>query len=290
MTALSRVFAPDGRHLATASVALLMAPFFALVVFAFVYPLLSLLSLSVLEPEPTLRHYERALTDPVFVRILLRTLEVGLCVTLMCLAMAFPVALVMARSKGPKALFITACIVLPLWSSVLVRTAAWAILLQRNGIVNEALQFLRIIDAPLALLYTRPAVVLAMTHVLLPFMVLPIYGSLKNIPESYDRAAEILGAGPFRKLVEITIPLAMPGILSGFLMVFLMSLGYFITPALIGSPQEMLVATLISQQIRELLDWPFGAALVGVLTLFVLAVTLAFGKVVRFDRMMGAKL
>jgi mannopine transport system permease protein len=97
-----------------------------------------------------------------------------------------------------------------------------------------------------------------------------------------------MGAGPLRRLREITIPLAMPGILSGSLMVFLMSLGYFITPALLGSPQEMMVSTLISQQITVLLDWPFGAALVGVLTLFVLAVTLLFGKVARFDRLMGA--
>ena len=288
MNALTRLFEPDGRHLSVGSVALLMAPFFALMLFAFVYPMISVLSMSVLEPEPTLVHYERALTDPVFVGILLRTLVIGLTVTVVTLAMAFPVALLMARSTGPKAVLITACIVLPLWSSVLVRTTAWAVLLQRNGLINQTLQFLDITDQPLRLLYTRTAVVLAMTHVLLPFMVLPIYGSLKSIPLNFDRAAEIMGASPFRRLLEITIPLAMPGVLSGFLMVFLMSLGYYITPALLGSPQEMMVSTLISQQITVLLDWPFGAALVGVLTVFVLAVALLFGKFARFDRLMGA--
>jgi mannopine transport system permease protein len=285
---LSRFFESNGRRLSSASVGLLMAPFFALMLFAFLYPMLSLLSISLLEPAPTLAHYQRALTDPVFMRILLRTLEVGLTVSIVSLAMAFPVALLMARSSGPKVVLITACIVLPLWSSVLVRTTAWAVLLQRNGLINEALQFLHITDKPMTLLFTRQAVVLAMTHVLLPFMVLPIYGSLKAIPPDYVRAAGILGAGPLRRLREITIPLSMPGILSGFLMVFLMSLGYFITPALLGSPQEMMVSTLISQQITMLLDWPFGAALVGVLTLFVLFVTLIFGKFTRFDRLMGA--
>jgi ABC-type spermidine/putrescine transport system permease subunit I len=288
MRTIARIFEPDGRFLSHGSVLLLMAPFFALLLFAFLYPMISILSLSVLEPQPTLANYERALLDPIFVGILLRTLQIGLTVTVVALLMAFPVALLMARSSGPKIVLITACIVLPLWSSVLVRTTAWAVLLQRNGLINETLQLLSITDEPVKLLYTRTAVVLAMTHVLLPFMVLPIYGSLKSIPQNYDRAAEIMGAGPLRRLREITIPLAMPGILSGSLMVFLMSLGYFITPALLGSPQEMMVSTLISQQITVLLDWPFGAALVGVLTLFVLAVTLLFGKVARFDRLMGA--
>jgi mannopine transport system permease protein len=288
MNALSRFFQPDGRYLSGASVVLLLVPFFVLMLFAFLYPMLSLLSVSILEPAPTLAHYERALTDSVFVGILLRTLEIGLTVAVVSLAMAFPVALLMARSSGPKTILITACIVLPMWSSVLVRTTAWAVLLQRNGLINEALQFVHLTDQPLKLLFTRPAVVLAMTHVLLPFMVLPIYGSLKAIPIDYDRAAEILGANPFRRFLEITVPLALPGVLSGFLMVFLISLGYFITPALLGSPQEMMVSTLISQQITVLLDWPFGAALVGVLTLFVLLVTVVFGKFARFDRLMGA--
>jgi len=288
MNALSSLFQPQGRNLSSGGFALLVAPFFALMLFVFLYPMLALLSVSVLEPAPTLAHYERALTDPVFVGILFRTLQIGLMVALASLAMAFPVALLMARSSGPKVILITACIVLPMWSSVLVRTTAWAVLLQRTGLINEALQFAHLTEQPLKLLFTRTAVVLAMTHVLLPMMVLPIYGALKAIPPNYDRAAEILGASPLRRFIEVTLPLSAPGVLSGFLMVFLISLGYFITPALLGSPQEMMVSTLISQQITMLLDWPFGAALVGVLTLFVLGVTLVFGKFAKLDRLTGA--
>jgi mannopine transport system permease protein len=147
---------------------------------------------------------------------------------------------------------------------------------------------LGIIDAPITLLYTQGAVVVAMTHVLMPFMVLPIYGALRNIPVELGRAAAICGAGPNRSFMEVTLPLAVPGIVSGFILVFLVSLGYFITPALLGSPREMTIATLISQQLREFLDWPFAAALVVVLSILVTAITLAFSRVFRFDRMMGA--
>ena len=284
---IAEFFRPNGRHLSKAGIALLMLPFFALIFFAFLYPLVSLLSISVLEPQPTLDNYRKVIDNPIYLTVLLRTLWIALLVSLLSLALAFPVAWLMAKSKGPKVAFITACILLPFWSSVLVRTAAWAVLLQRHGLVNEGLQMIGLTSEPVRLLYTQGAVVVAMTHVLMPFMVLPIYGALRNIPADYGRAAAICGAGPLRTFKEVYLPLTMAGIIGGFILVFLTSLGYFITPALLGSPQEMMIATLISQQIREYLDWPFAAALVGVLTLFVTVITLAFSKVFRFDRMMG---
>ncbi|MEO3387965.1 ABC transporter permease [Mesorhizobium sp. CAU 1741] len=282
-------FEADGRTMSRGTVLMLMGPFFALVIFVFLYPLGNLLSISVLEPQPTLEHYQRVVENPVYGRVLFRTLQIALLVGVLSLALSLPVAVLMANSRGPKAVFLTACILLPFWSSVLVRTAAWAILLQRNGIINQSLQFVGITDEPMTLLYTQGAVVIAMTHVLMPFMVLPIYGALRNIPADYGRAAAICGAGPLRSFWEVTLPLAMPGILGGFILVFLTALGYFITPALLGSPQEIMIATLISQQMRENLDWPFAAALVGVLTLIVTVITLAFSKVFRFDRMMGGR-
>ena len=266
-TARRGFFSAEGRQLSSGGVLLLMAPFLALMAVAFLWPLFSLLSLSVLEPQPTLENYERIVSNPVYARVLVRTLLIALMVTLLCLAMAFPVALLMVRSKGPKSVLITACVVLPFWSSVLVRTAAWAILLQRHGLINQGLQAVGITDQPIQLLYTRVAVIIAMAHVLLPFMVLPIYGALRNIPTDYSRAAAILGAGSFRTFRDVIFPLALPGVTSGTLLVFLTALGYFITPALLGSPQEMMIATLISQQISGTLDWPFAAALVSVLAI-----------------------
>ncbi len=270
-------------------VLLLMAPFFVLIFIAFLYPILSLLSISVLEPEPTLQHYEDVVTNPIYARVLFRTLRIALLVSVLSLFLAFPVAWVMVQSRGPKLAFITACILLPFWSSVLVRTAAWAVILQRTGLINDTLMFLGITSEPVRMLYTQGAVVVAMVHVLMPFMVLPIYGALRNIPVDYMRAAGILGAGPLRTFREVILPLAMPGVLTGFILVFLTALGFFITPALLGSPQEMMIATLISQQLREVLDWPFAAALVGVLTLFVTLIAILFGKLMKFDRLMGAQ-
>lgn len=287
---LSDFFRPDGRRLSKAGILLLMGPFFLLIGFAFLYPLLSLLSISVLEPQPGLQNYERILDNPVYATVLMRTLWIAFLVSVLSLLLAFPVAMAMVSSGRGMAIFITACVLLPFWSSVLVRTAAWAVLLQRNGIVNGLLQLVGITDEPVRLLYTQGAVVVAMTHVLMPFMVLPIYGALRNIPADYGRAAQICGAGPIRSFLEVTLPLALPGVLGGVILVFLSALGYFITPALLGSPQEMMISTLISQQLREFLDWPFAAALVGVLTLFVTAITLIFSRVFRFDRMLGGHL
>ena len=286
---LAGFFQPDGRRISSGGILLLMAPFFMLIGFAFLYPLLSLLSISVLEPQPGFGNYARIVEDPLYATVLLRTLWIAVLVALLSLLLAFPVAMAMVASGGPMTVFITACVLLPFWSSVLVRTAAWAVLLQRNGIINDALQAIGITSEPVRLLYTQGAVVVAMVHVLMPFMVLPIYGALRNIPSDYGRAAAICGAGPLRRFREVTLPLAMPGVLGGVILVFLTALGYFITPALLGSPQEMMIATLISQQLREFLDWPFAAALVGVLTLFVTAITLLFSKVFRFDRMLGGQ-
>ena len=187
-------FQPNGRQLSSAGILLLMAPFFMLIGFAFLYPLLSLLSLSVTEPEPGLSNYVRILDNPLYFKVLLRTLWIAVLVSVLALLMAFPVAMAMVGSSGPMAVFITACVLLPFWSSVLVRTAAWAVLLQRNGIVNDLLQVVGITSEPIRLLYTQGAVVVAMTHVLLPFMVLPIYGALRNIPPDYDRANAEFGS------------------------------------------------------------------------------------------------
>jgi mannopine transport system permease protein len=182
-----------------------------------------------------------------------------------------------------------AAVLLPLWTSVLVRTYAWMVLMQRNGIVNQILTGLGITDAPVKLLYTEGALVLAMSHVLLPFMVLPIYSALRSIPEDYPRAALMLGASGWSTFREVIWPLSLPGVASGCLMVFLLALGFFVTPALIGGPQQMMIATLVSQQVRELLNWPFAGALVGVLLAFVLALTLAFNRAIRVERFVATR-
>lgn len=284
-----RLARSDGRRISGLGSLLLMAPFFLLMGFVFVWPIINLLAISVLEPQPTLDNYGRVLSNPVYALVLMRTLWIAVLVTGLTLLFSYPVAYAMTRARGPLLVLITACVLLPFWSSVLVRTAAWAVLLQRNGLINQGLQWLGLTSEPVRLLYTQGAVVVAMTHVLMPFMILPIYGALRNISPDYMRAAAVLGASRGRAFREVMLPLSLPGVLSGSILVFLTALGFFVTPALLGSPQEMMIATLVSQQIRETLDWPFAAALVGVLTLFVSLVAIIFSKAVRFDRLMGGR-
>lgn len=275
------------RQLSVAASVALLVPFFALLLVVFVYPLLSLLSTSFLEPQVGLGNYARVFDNPVYLRVLVRTGWISLLTTVLALVLGFPIAYMMTKVKGATAALLTACVLLPLWSSVLVRTAAWIVLLRRDGILNNALQWLGLTGEPLTLLYTEGAVVLAMAHVLLPFLILPIYSALKNIPDDYMRAAAMLGANRRRAFFEVLLPLSRAGVWSGCLMVFLSALGFFVTPALIGSPQELMIATLVSQQVREMLDWPFAAALIGVLMAVVATLTMVFNKAVSFNRLIG---
>ena len=287
MSARPAAFLLGGRRFSPAASLLMAAPFLLLLLVVFILPLLTLLRESLLVPEPTLAHYARAFGEPVYLRVMGRTLRIALLVTLACLLLAYPLAWVMARSRGLRLALLAAAVLLPLWTSVLVRTYAWMVLLQRNGVVNQVLGQLGVTEQPVRLLYTEAAVVVAMAHVLLPFMVLPIYSALKGIPDDYARAAQVLGASAWLTFREVVWPLSLPGVTSGCLMVFLLALGFFVTPALIGGPQQMMIATLVSQQVREMLDWPFAGALVGVLLVFVLALTLVFRRAVRLDRFVG---
>lgn len=277
-----------GRHYSEAASLALAAPFLILAFVTFVLPLGSLLHESLFLPAPTLAHYERALSEPVYLRVMLRTLRIAASVTVLTLLFAWPLAWLMARSGGLKLAILVASVLLPLWTSVLVRTYAWMVLLQKNGVINQILIGAGITGEPLRLLYTEGAVVLAMSHVLLPFMVLPIFSALRGIPDDYSRAAQMLGASEWATFREVIFPLSLPGVTSGCLMVFLLALGFFVTPALIGGPQQMMIATLVSQQVREMLDWSFAGALVGVLLAFVLLIAILFKRAVRLDRFVGS--
>ncbi|SIP88892.1 MULTISPECIES: ABC transporter permease [unclassified Bosea (in: a-proteobacteria)] len=277
-----------GRHYSEVASLALAAPFLILAFVAFILPLGSLLHESLFLPAPTLAHYERAVTEPVYLRVMLRTLRIAASVTVLTLLLAWPLAWLMARSSGLKLAILVASVLLPLWTSVLVRTYAWMVLLQKNGVINQLLMGAGITSEPLRLLYTEGAVVLAMSHVLLPFMVLPIFSALRGIPDDYSRAAQMLGASEWATFREVIFPLSLPGVTSGCLMVFLLALGFFVTPALIGGPQQMMIATLVSQQVREMLDWSFAGALVGVLLAFVLLIAILFKRAVRLDRFVGS--
>ena len=280
-------FLLGGRTYSPAVSLLLALPFLLVILLAFLLPLGMLLRESAFAPGFTVEHYRKVFDEPVYLRVMYRTVRISIFVTLISLLLGYPLALLMARARGLQLSLLLIAVLLPLWTSVLVRTYAWLVLLQRDGLINDMLPGLGIIDAPMQLLRTEGAVVLAMSHVLLPFVVLPLYASLRAIPDDYERAAKMLGANGFAVFRHVTLPLSMPGITSGCLMVFLLALGFFVTPALIGGPQQMMLATLVQQQVTELLNWPFAGAIIGVLLFAVLVLVIAFNRVVRLDRFVG---
>ena len=274
----------SGRQYSTALSLALVTPLIVLLFFGFFYPVGRMLSNSLFDPGFTLENYVRIFTEPLYLRVLLRTFEIALYVTVAALVIGYPVAYAMARLKTRWALVVAACVLIPLWTSVLVRSYAWILLLQRRGIVNDLLIEAGIVSEPLRMIYTEGAVILAMTHVMLPFMILPLYSVLRTIPDELPRAASNLGAGPATVFVKVIFPLSLPGVFAGSLMTFIIALGFYVTPALVGGPQTLMMATLIGQQATMLLDWPFAGALATVLLVLTLVLAFAFRRVLAFSK------
>ena len=230
-------------------------------------------------------HIQRAPADSrIYVEVLLRTLGISAAVTLLCLAMGFPVALLLTQVKKRTADWLLVLVLLPFWTSLLVRTAAWVVVLQKEGMVNTLLLKLGLIAEPLTLIYNRTGVLVAMTHVLLPFMILPLYTVLKGIPPQYLRAAQSLGAPPAVAFVRIFLPLAAPGVAAGSLMVFILALGYYITPALVGGGADQMLSAFVATYTTDTGNWGLAAALgllmlVTTLLLYAVAHRLSGGRV-----------
>jgi len=206
----------------------------------------------------------------IFVDVFKRTFGISAVVTLVCLVLAYPVAYLLATVPARLGNLLMILVLLPFWTSVLVRTAAWMVLLQREGIVNGILRRAGIISDPLQLIHNRTGVYIAMTYVLLPFMVLPLYGVMKGIPPLAVRAALSLGASPFAAFRRVYLPQTLPGITAGCLLVFILAIGYYITPALVGGADDQLISYFIAFYTNQTLNWGMAAAL----GLVLLAVTL----------------
>jgi ABC-type spermidine/putrescine transport system permease subunit I len=256
-----------------------------LVVYMLVFyalPLAAMLLRSIDDPEWTLENYQRLTGDTVFLLVFWTTLRTALVVTAGTLLLGYPVALAMSRLRRRAAGVVLIIVLLPFWTSVLVRSYAWMVLLGRKGLINEALLAAGLTDTPLKLLNTPFAVHIAMIHILLPYMILPIASVLRQMDTALPRAAAGLGAAPWSVFVRIILPLSMPGIAAGVLLVFVLSLGFYITPALVGGPRDFMLSMLIAQQV-DLLNWPYAACLSATL----LAVTLAM--IALFRRLPGVR-
>ncbi len=273
----------SGRELSPTISWLILLPTLVLFAFVFVAPVLGLVKTSLFDPDFTFRHYRLLFTEELFIRIIWRTLWISALVALLTLLLGYPVALLMARLKGYGALIIAGCVLLPLWISVLVRSYAWVVLLAKNGVVTATLRDLGLIGESTRFMYTDGAVIVAMTHVLLPFMVLPLYASLNAISDDLVRAARGLGASDLRAFFRVTLPLSLPGVTSGVILVFVISLGFFVTPALVGGPKSMMAAMLIGQEASYGGNWGLAAALSAVLFIGALAIVAMFGRFIRLD-------
>lgn len=238
----------------------------------FVIPVAGLLSRSVTEPQPGLHNYETLLGSVTYLRIFLNTFTVSGVVTLITALIAFPVAWALAIMPQRIASLVFAVILLSMWTNLLARTYAWMVLLQQTGLVNRILMGIGITDQPMQLTNNLVGVTIGMVYIMLPFMILPLYGVIKKIDPTILQAAALCGATKAQALRRVLLPLAAPGIASGALMVFVMSLGYFVTPALLGGTSNMMVAELIVQQVQSLVNWGMGGAAAFVLLVITLAI------------------
>jgi putative spermidine/putrescine transport system permease protein len=221
----------------------------------------------------------------IYVGILLRTIGISAVVTLCTLILGYPVAYMLATLPQRTASILMIFVLLPFWTSLLVRTTAWFILLQDNGVVNDSLVGLGLTDGPLKLIFSRFGTIVAMTHIQLPFTLLPIYSVMKTISPSYMRAAKSLGATPFTAFIKVYMPQTLPGVAAGCLLTFILCLGYYITPALVGGPTDQMVSGFIAEAINRENNWGKACAFGTILLVATLILYFVYNKLIGIDRM-----
>lgn len=225
--------------------------------------------------------------EAVFGDILMRTFAISAVVTLVALVLAYPLAYWLSTLPARQANLLLILVLLPFWTSVLVRIAAWIVLLQNNGLINRALQHLGLIDTPLPLLFNRSGVVIAMVHILLPFMILPLYSVMKTVPANLMRAAVSLGSHPWAAFVRVYWPQTYPGVAAGCLLVFITSIGYYVTPALLGGASDQMLSYYIAQYTNVEVNWGMACALGTVLLAATLVLFALYRRVARGGLSLG---
>ena len=270
----------------TATAWLLLAPSSVVLILFFVVPIGYVLLLSVTDPRLGLAHYGRVFTVPLYTRVLLNTFLTSLVVTALCLVLGYPVAYVMARRHDWVATLLLTVVAMSFWTGFLVRTYAWLVILGSKGPVVAGYQTLGL-GKPPQLLFTTFASTLGMTHILLPYMILALFAVMKKIDPDHLKAAASLGARPGATFRSVFLPLSLPGVVNGSLLVFVICLGFFVTPILLGTPKNMMISQLINQQIDELLAWGFASAVAVVLLAATSIVVAIYNRFAGLDRLWG---
>ncbi|HAH78666.1 MAG TPA: ABC transporter permease [Ruminococcaceae bacterium] len=260
------------------------AAFFAVF---FIWPLVQILAMSFTGPQSglTLASYAKFFSSPVYLKVIATTFRISLVVTLVCLVLGYPVAYAMTVCSKRVCCLLTIAVLIPFWTSLLVRTYAWMILLQSNGVVNNILKSLGLIRQPLPLMHNELGIYIGMIHILLPYMILSLYPVMKGINRDLILASRTLGAKKGYTFLHVFVPLSMPGVSCGSILVFVMSIGYYITPSLLGGTKDIMISQAIQVQVNKLMNWPFASAISIVLLAFTYGILYLSKKVMHVQKL-----
>lgn len=269
---------------------LLLAPALAMVAILLILPLCWLAFQSVQSEDGfSLANYARIFQEAIYWNTFALTFKISFMVTILSIILGFPIAYAASRLHGFWANLVLICVILPFWTSVLVRSYAWLVLLQRRGLVNQTLIDLGLIDQPLTLMHNTTGTVIGTLHVMLPFMVLPLYAVMKKIPQDLLLASDSLGAKPFYTFRRVFLPMAAPGVMAGSILVFVICLGFFITPELLGGGRTILVSMLVQRNVELYHAWGAASAVGLVLLLLVFLIFWGINRFIPIERILGAR-
>ena len=283
-----RTSGPGYRLSVTGVYWLLVAPALVLMLAFYLYPLTRVLWISVTDPSFGLQNYERLFTSASIHNMLLTTARICTITTAVTLLLAYAVSYVLTHASPAVQRWMFLGVLLPLWISVLVRAFAWVALLRREGIVNDALLGIGIIDEPVALIWNEFGIVVGMVHYMLPFGILPLYASMRDIDRRAIAAARGLGATRFQSFWRVFLPLSLPGIIGAGVLVFIFSLGFFVTPAILGGGRTLMIAEYISVQILDIVRWGIGTMLASTLIIVIFVLLAILGRIVDLRKLFGA--
>jgi len=266
---------------------LLVSPALIALLILFVYPIAGILVRSLFSPDFTFKHYLYFFQNPLYAKVMWITIQISFLSTLTSVLVGYPVAYVLRRARPGLRNFFLLVIVLSFMISLLVRNYSWIIVLQRNGVINLLLKSFGLIDQPLILLHNKFSTMVGMTHIFTPYIIFPIYSVMMGIDLNLEKAAQNLGATRWQTFWRVTFPLSLPGIGAGALLVFIMALGFFITPALLGGRKELMLSNLIEIQVVDLLNWPFASAMSVILLVVTLIIFFIYNRYLGVERLWG---
>jgi len=232
----------------------------------------------------TYENYGRILSESLYVNVLLKSLATGLFVTLACLVIGYPVAHFIARKAQRRRNLLLLGLIIPFWTSLVVRTYAWKLLLGSNGVMNYYLIQLGIVDSPVKILFSTSAVIIGLVHIFLPFMILPLYASIEKLDSSLEEASQDLGGNRIHTFFKVTLPLTLPGVTTGCMLVFIMTVGSFLTPDVLGGAGDSMISNVIQSEFFGTFNWPFGSALAMSFLGFSLVFVATYNKFFKIDK------